>query len=105
MEEKISMSAHEISYEMWKDCQKEIAELKKRLEKSVELPFIAMVQQQLNNKGEYDKSNAEQSKNGRYCVVYLDKKLWEIPLIDVCSRQTYGRKFAENRLKELEDKK
>lgn len=94
-------------YEEIEQLKAENKELTEKLARSVELPFVAMLNRQIDDNGKFDKSNAEQSKNGRYCVVYLDKTSWKIPLIDVCSRQLYGREFAEARLSEIkaEDEK
>jgi len=88
-----------------KTLEKENAELKEQLKDEIKLPLVAMIQQQLDSNGNFDKSNKEQGKNGRYAVVYLDEKVWKIPMIDICSRQSYNTEACLNRLKELKEGK
>lgn len=64
----------------------------------VVLPFVAMVEQSLQD-GEM-KPQRDQRFNGRYAVVYADKKKWASPLIDICGHP-YNREQAEERLAEL----
>lgn len=64
----------------------------------VELPFVAMVEQSLQN-GKMTPQK-DQRFNGRYAVVYMDKKKWKSPLIDICGRH-YDREQAEFRRSEL----
>ena len=42
----------------------------------------------------------DQKFNGRYAVVYTDKKKWASPLIDICGTQ-YNREEAEERMMTL----
>lgn len=49
--------------------------------------------------GEFCKKQSEQKFNGRYCVVYLDKKKWASPLIDICGTKCYNKDEAEARIK------
>lgn len=71
------------------------AEKKGRL---VVFPFIAMIEQSLQE-GKM-KPQRDQRFNGRYAVVYSDKKKWASPLIDICGRP-YNREQAEERLAAL----
>lgn len=64
----------------------------------VVLPFVAMVEQSLQNGKMTPKQ--DQRFNGRYAVVYVDKKKWASPLIDICGKH-YDREEAEKRLVEL----
>jgi uncharacterized protein (UPF0210 family) len=66
--------------------------------KIVELPFIAMVEQTLVN-GKFKMTKGLQAFNGRYGVVYVNKRKWETPLIDICSDHAYDYKSAANELK------
>ena len=50
----------------------------------VELPFLAMVEQSLQD-GKM-KPMADQKHNGRYAVVYVDHNKWKSPLIDICGK-------------------
>ena len=61
-------------------------------------PFVAMIEQSLSD-GEM-KPQRDQRFNGRYAVVYFDKKKWSSPLIDICGTP-YSRKEAEERMKVL----
>lgn len=65
----------------------------------VVLPFVAMVEQSLQE-GKMTPQR-DQRFNGRYAVVYVDKKKWATPLIDICGKQKYDRAEAEVRLNEL----
>lgn len=67
----------------------------------VELPFVAMVEQSLQD-GEM-KPMADQKHNGRYAVVYVDHNKWKSPLIDICGKP-YNREEAENRMAVLAQK-
>ena len=67
----------------------------------VELPFVAMVEQSLQD-GEM-KPMADQKHNGRYAVVYVDHNKWKSPLIDICGNP-YNREEAENRMAVLAQK-
>lgn len=71
--------------------------------KIVELPFIAMIERTIID-GKFKQSAKLQAFNGRYGVVYTDKKKWGSPLIDICSDRTYDRESAEAALKEREKK-
>ncbi len=64
----------------------------------VVLPFVAMVEQSLQD-GKM-KPQRDQCLNGRYAVVYSDKKKWAAPLIDICG-YPYNREQAEARRAEL----
>ena len=64
----------------------------------VELPFVAMVEQSLQD-GKM-KPMADQKHNGRYAVVYVDHNKWKSPLIDICGKP-YNREEAENRMAAL----
>lgn len=61
-------------------------------------PCIAMIEQSLKD-GEM-KPQADQKHNGRYAVVYVDKKKWGKPLIDICGKH-YHTEQAEARRDEL----
>lgn len=65
------------------------------------LPFVAMVEQSLQ--GGQMKPQCDQRFNGRYAVVYLDKKKWACPLIDICGTP-YNSDEAEERQKGLAPK-
>lgn len=67
----------------------------------VELPFVAMVEQSLQD-GKM-KPMADQKHNGRYAVVYVDHNKWKSPLIDICGKP-YNREEAENRMAVLAQK-
>ena len=64
----------------------------------MELPFVAMVEQSLQD-GKM-KPMADQKHNGRYAVVYVDHNKWKSPLIDICGKP-YNREEAENRMAAL----
>ena len=64
----------------------------------VELPFVAMVEQSLQD-GKM-KPMGDQKHNGRYAVVYVDHNKWKSPLIDICGKP-YKREEAENRMAAL----
>ena len=64
----------------------------------VELPFVAMVEQSLQDWKM--KPMADQKHNGRYAVVYVDHNKWKSPLIDICGKP-YNREEAENRMAAL----
>lgn len=66
-----------------------------------ELPFVAMVEQSLQN-GKM-KPMGDQKHNGRYAVVYVDRNKWKSPLIDICGKP-YQREEAEIRMAELDGK-
>ena len=70
--------------------------------KLMEMPFIAMVEQSLQD-GKMEPQR-DQKFNGRYAVVYWDKDRWGCPLIDICGTH-YSKEEAEARLKELLEKK
>ena len=67
----------------------------------VELPFVAMVEQSLQD-GKM-KPMGDQKHNGRYAVVYVDHNKWKSPLIDICGNP-YNREEAENRMAVLAQK-
>ena len=67
----------------------------------VELPFVAMVEQSLQD-GKM-KPMGDQKHNGRYAVVYVDHNKWKSPLIDICGKP-YNREEAENRMAVLAQK-
>lgn len=85
------------------DIKAENAELKARLEKAVELPCMVMIQQTIDERGNYINTNKAQAFNGRYGVLYIDRQKWKLPLIDICTEKVYNSKAAEARLKELEE--
>ena len=64
----------------------------------VELPFVAMVEQSLQD-GKM-KPMGDQKHNGRYAVVYVDHNKWKSPLIDICGKP-YLREEAEARMAAL----
>ena len=67
----------------------------------VELPFVAMVEQSLQD-GKM-KPMGDQKHNGRYAVVYVDHNKWKSPLIDICGKP-YLREEAEARMAVLAQK-
>ena len=67
----------------------------------VELPFVAMVEQSLQD-GKM-KPMGDQKHNGRYAVVYVDHNKWKSPLIDICGKP-YDREEAEVRMAALAQK-
>lgn len=67
----------------------------------VELPFVAMVEQSLQD-GKM-KPLGDQKHNGRYAVVYVDRNKWKSPLIDICGKP-YDREEAEARMAVLAQK-
>lgn len=67
----------------------------------VKLPFVAMVEQSLQD-GKM-KPMGDQKHNGRYAVVYVDHNKWKSPLIDICGKP-YNREEAENRMAVLAQK-
>lgn len=66
---------------------------------STSFPFIAMIEQHLVD-GKFVNGNL-QNWNGKYCVVYIDKNKWGIPLIDICGKSPYNSEEAEARLEYL----
>lgn len=70
----------------------------------VELPFIAMIEQTIEN-GKFCKKHSEQKFNGRYCVVYLDKEKWASPLIDICGTKYYNKDEAEAHAQKIRSNK
>lgn len=87
-------------YEINAETAKHLLELA-RAEKDGRLmvmPFVAMVEQSLQNGKMAPKQ--DQRFNGRYAVVYVDKKKWTLPLIDICGGH-YDKEEAEKRLAEL----
>ena len=70
----------------------------------VELPFIAMIEQTIEN-GKFCKKHSEQKFNGRYCVVYLDKEKWASPLIDICGTRYYNKDEAQARVQKIRSNK
>ena len=92
------------------EARKELHEAKSELEKYreaeqdgrlLELPFVAMVEQSLQD-GKM-KPMADQKHNGRYAVVYVDHNKWKSPLIDICGKP-YDREEAEARMAVLAQK-
>ena len=92
------------------EARKELHEAKSELEKYreaeqngrlVELPFVAMVEQSLQD-GKM-KPMGDQKHNGRYAVVYVDHNKWKSPLIDICGKP-YDREEAEARMAALAQK-
>lgn len=63
----------------------------------VELPFIAMIEQSIKD-GKFNQKQSTQKFNGINAVVYIDKKKWGIPLIDICGEIPYKKDEAEQRL-------
>ena len=70
-------------------------------ERLLELPFVAMVEQSLQD-GKM-KPMGDQKHNGRYAVVYVDHNKWKSPLIDICGKP-YDREEAEARMAALAGK-
>ena len=70
-------------------------------ERLLELPFVAMVEQSLQD-GKM-KPMGDQKHNGRYAVVYVDHNKWKSPLIDICGKP-YDREEAEARMAVLTQK-
>lgn len=87
----------EIIFGVTAERLKELAEADKA-GRLVELPFVAMVEQSLQD-GKM-KPMADQKHNGRYAVVYVDHNKWKSPLIDICGKP-YKREEAENRMAAL----
>lgn len=79
----------------------EVAELRARLEKAVELPCKVMIERTLVN-GKFKPTQKAQAFNGRIGVVYRDETRWKGLLVDICSEKTFDYKAAEARLKELQ---
>jgi len=69
----------------------------------IELPFVAMIEQTIEN-GQFCQKKKEQYFNGRYCVVYVDKDKWGCPLIDIVGTKYYDREEAEKALAERNKK-
>ena len=67
----------------------------------VHLPCVAMVEQFIKD-GKFDRRKT--AHNGRIAVVYIDKKKWNSPLIDI-TEQFYNTEKAQERIKALEEKK
>ena len=67
----------------------------------VHLPFVAMVEQFIKD-GKFDRRKT--AHNGRIAVVYIDKKKWNSPLIDI-TEQFYNTDKAQERIKALEGMK
>nr|DAG64790.1 MAG TPA: hypothetical protein [Caudoviricetes sp.] len=67
----------------------------------VHLPCVAMVEQFIKD-GNFDRRKT--AHNGRIAVVYIDKKKWNSPLIDI-TEQFYNTDKAQERIKALEEKK
>jgi len=67
----------------------------------VHLPCVAMVEQFIKD-GKFD--HRKTAHNGRIAVVYIDKKKWNSPLIDI-TEQFYNTDKAQERIKALEEKK
>lgn len=65
----------------------------------IELPFIAMVEQELKD-GKFNIRRT--NRNGATAVVYFDKEKWCIPLIDI-TNQYYNYEEAKARVKELKE--
>ncbi len=63
-------------------------------------PCVAMVEQFIKD-GKIDKKRT--AHNGRYAVVYIDKKKWGIPLIDI-TEQFYNSEKAEERIQVLKER-
>lgn len=64
-------------------------------------PFIAMINNAFNEKGQRGKLH--NMAICRYCVVYEDKTLWKIPLINIYGIYDSSGQ-AKNALRELEKK-
>ena len=67
----------------------------------VHLPCVAMVEQFIKD-GKFDRRKT--AHNGRIAVVYIDKKKWNSPLIDI-TEQFYNTDKAQERIKAVEGKK
>ena len=67
----------------------------------VHLPCVAMVEQFIKD-GKSDRRKT--AHNGRIAVVYIDKKKWNSPLIDITER-FYNTDKAQERIKALEGMK
>lgn len=67
----------------------------------VHLPCVAMVEQFIKD-GKFDRRKT--AHNGRIAVVYIDKKKWNSPLIDI-TEQFYNTDKAQERIKALEERK
>ena len=65
----------------------------------VHLPCVAMVEQFIKD-GKFDRRKT--AHNGRIAVVYIDKKKWNSPLIDI-TEQFYNTDKAQERIKALEE--
>lgn len=67
----------------------------------IHLPCVAMVEQFIKD-GKFDRRKT--AHNGRIAVVYIDKKKWNSPLIDI-TEQFYNTDKAQERIKALEGMK
>ena len=67
----------------------------------VHLPCVAMVEQFIKD-GKFNRRKT--AHNGRIAVVYIDKKKWNSPLIDI-TEQFYNTDKAQERIKALEGMK
>lgn len=67
----------------------------------VALPFVAMVEQSLQN-GKMTPAQ-DQQFNGRFAVVYSATEGWECPLIDICGGH-YDREQADKRMAALAER-
>ena len=63
----------------------------------IEIPFIAMIEQEIKD-GKFNIRRT--NRNGAMAVVYIDKKKWNKPLIDITS-QYYKTDESEQRILQL----
>lgn len=66
----------------------------------LELPFVAMVEQELTADCKFNHKSA--SKNGKIAVVYIDTSKSGLPLIDI-TNQFSNIDTAEKRIKQLKE--
>ena len=69
-----------------------------------ELPFITMFERVLDDNGEQRTTLKDSKYNGRYGVVYFDKKKYSaLPLFDLCGDKHYNTDAAMNRVSEIKE--
>lgn len=68
-----------------------------------ELPFMVMIERVIKD-GEMSKLKKDAAFNGRYAVVYFDKRRWSaMPLVDICGDVCYKPDECNNRINEIND--
>ena len=82
----------------------ENAALRERLEKSVKLPAMVMIERTIVN-GKFKPTQKAQAFNGRIGVVYRDETKYKGLLVDICSEKVYDYEAALAHLAELKGEK